>query len=77
MICLLVRPQYTPRLYDNSIDFRCPAIISNVRACCQGHRVVFGRLSCGSGMSPVYLIGFFLGGGAPIFLPCLSIFVSV
>jgi hypothetical protein len=61
MICLLTRLKYTPRLYDNSIDFRCPAIISNVRACCQEHQVVFGRLSCGFGMSPVYLIRFFLG----------------
>jgi hypothetical protein len=61
MICLLARPQYTPRLYDNSIDFRCHAIMPNVRACCQEHQVVFGRLSCGFGMSPVYLIGFFFG----------------
>jgi hypothetical protein len=61
MICLLTRPQYTPRLYDNSIDFRCPAIKPNVRACSQEHQVVFGRLSCVFEMSPVCLICFFSG----------------
>lgn len=61
MICLLTRPGYTPRLYDNSIDFRFPTIKPNVRACSQKHQVVFGRLSCGFEMSPVYLICFFWG----------------
>jgi hypothetical protein len=69
MICLLTRPQYTQRLYDNSIDFRCLAILLYVRACCQEHQVVFGRLSFGFGMSPAYLICFWV----PIFLPYLSV----
>lgn len=69
MICLLTRPQFTPRLYDNSIDFRFPAIIPNVRASCQEHQVVFGRLSYVFG-NVARILDFFFGGGAPIFLPC-------
>ena len=56
MVFLIAKPQYTLRLYDNSIDFRCPAVTPNMHACCQEHQFIFGRLSCGFGMSPVYLI---------------------
>jgi len=75
MICLLTRPQYTPRLYDNSIDFRCPAIKPNVRACSQEHQVVFGRLSCAFEMSPVCLICFFFSGRLYFCHVCLFLYL--
>jgi hypothetical protein len=72
-ICLLTRPQYTPRHYDNSIDFRCPTIKPNVRACSKEYHVVFGRLSCGFEMSPVCFL--FWGGRLYFCHVCVFMFL--